>query len=70
MCLDLTDDDDDLLPKRPTMIQDANGKYLKDKREEEEELEDCFVENILVGLWNMVTDLFDIEKVLYCLFFY
>ena len=33
MCLDLTDDDDDIIPGRPSMTQDASGKLIKDGKD-------------------------------------
>ena len=33
MCLDLTDDDDDIIPGRPSMTQDAGGKLIKDGKD-------------------------------------
>ena len=71
MCLDLTDDEDDIIPGRSTMTHDATGKLIKENKDqnEEEELEDGFLENVLVGLWNIMLDALDIEKLLFIVFF-
>ena len=70
LCLDFTDDDDDALANRAHAAKGADGKPLRESDFLfEEPTEDCFFESVIVGLWNLLFDLLDAEKIMFPFFF-
>ena len=70
MCLDLSDDDDDSTANKALYARGPDGKPLRESDFiMEEPVEDCFFESVVIGLWNLMLDMMDIEKIMFPFFF-
>ena len=70
MCLDLSDDDDDAATNKALYTRGADGKPLRESDFIlEDQTEDCFFESVVIGLWNLMFDLMDIENIMFPFFF-
>ena len=68
MCLDFSDEEDEQYANRT--INPETGRPLRDTDVYvEDPTEDCFIESVIIGLWKLIYDLVDIEKLFFPVFF-